>query len=282
MIPGVAVEAVVGPGDVTGRYRDELASDHPAETARLHALTETFDPGTHRRIEALGLTADWSCLDVGTGTGTVARWLAERCPHGRVIATDLDTSLVRGPVPPNLTVLRHDVTAEDFPDDSFELIYARMVLMHLPQRQRIIERMYRWLRPGGVLLLEELVHFPRHGLPEESPFRRAVDGWWAMLTASFGMDADWGSRAAQALCRAGYVDVRAEADLPVVHAGTPMADFSRLTLEMIAPRLVASGFLDAEELHRGLEEIDDQSHFSFPMALIATSGRRSRATPSEV
>ncbi|WP_158103696.1 class I SAM-dependent methyltransferase [Crossiella equi] len=269
------MDAAVGSEEAKGRYRDELGTDHPLEPARLRALTDAFDPGTRRRIEALGLDADWSSLDVGAGTGSVSHWLAARCPEGRVTATELDPSLVAGPLPPNLAVLRHDITAEDFPDGSFQLIVARMVLMHLPQRQRIVERMYRWLAPGGVLLLEELVHFPRHGLPEESPFRRAVDGWWAMLSASFGMDADWGGRAAQALCRAGYVDVRAEAELPVVHAGTSMARFSRLTLEIIASRLVASGFLDEEELRRGLEEIDDPSHFSFPMALIATSGYRS-------
>ncbi|MBD0675146.1 hypothetical protein BU198_31710 [Streptomyces sp. CBMA156] len=251
-----------------------LTHRRPEERARLDALSRAFDPQTRRRLEAAEIAPDWSCLEIGAGAGTVAHWMAARCHRGRVTATDLDVALVREPVPANLTVLVHDVTEDAFPEGAFQLIHARAVLMHLPQRERIIQRMLPWLAPGGVLLVEDLVHFPRHGLPASSPLRRVIDAWWASLATSFGMDDTWGVRVAAAMRDTGYEKVRSEADLPAFHAGSPIAEFSRLTIQAVAPRLVSTGLLSEADVHAGLEEIDDPGHLSFPIAVVATSGHR--------
>ncbi|MEU9035336.1 methyltransferase domain-containing protein [Streptomyces sp. NPDC048352] len=260
--------------EVGEQYGDVLGHQRPGERVRLDAIARTFDAQTRQRLEAVGVAADWSCLEVGAGTGTIAHWLAGQCPRGRVTATDLDVTLVQEPVPGNLTVLVHDIANDTFSEGSFDLIHARAVLMHLPQREQIVARMLEWLVPGGVLVLEELVHFPRHGLPAASPFRRVIDAWWDFLSASFGMDDAWGGRAPQVMRDAGYEDVQVAADLPAFHAGSPIAQFSRLTVLSVAPRLIAAGMLSEADVRAGLEEIDDPGHLSFPIAVIATSGRR--------
>ncbi|MFG2114000.1 class I SAM-dependent methyltransferase [Streptomyces sp. NPDC048718] len=264
----------VGPGEAREGYADVLTHRHPEERARLDALSRAFDPQTRRRLEAAAIAPDWSCLEIGAGAGTIAHWLAARCHRGRVTATDLDVTLIHEPVSAPLTVRVHDVTKDTFPEGSFELIHARAVLMHLPQRERITKRMLSWLAPGGVLLVEDLVHFPRHGLPASSPLRRVIDAWWTFLAASFGMDDTWGVRAAAVMRDAGYENVRSEADLPVFHAGSPIAEFSRLTIQAIAPRLVGAGLLGEADVRAGLEEIDDPGHLSFPIAVVATFGHR--------
>ncbi|MBD0708885.1 MULTISPECIES: class I SAM-dependent methyltransferase [unclassified Streptomyces] len=264
------------PGRARELYADVLTHRLPEEPARLDALTHAFDPQTRRRLDAVGVAPDWSCLEIGAGTGTIAHWLAERCRRGRVTATDLDVSLVHEPVPDNLGVLVHDVTKDTFPEGSFQLIHARAVLMHLPQREQVVTRMLPWLAPGGVLLVEELVDFPRHGLPESSPLRKVIDAWWSSLAASYGMDGGWGVRVAAAMRDSGYENVRAEADLLALHAGSPIAEFSRLTIQTIAPRLIGSGLLGEADVKAGLEEFADPGHLSFPIAVIATTGRRPR------
>ena len=65
------------------------------EDERLSPIEEEQDPYTTARIEALGIADDWHCLEIGAGKGSMAYWLADRCPRGRVVATDLDTSLLR-------------------------------------------------------------------------------------------------------------------------------------------------------------------------------------------
>ena len=123
------------------------------ERRRLELFAERLDPLTVRRIKAFDLTAGARCLEVGGGRGSMARWLCEYVgPAGRVTATDLDTGFLSELSLPNLDVLRHDVTSDEFPAGSFDLVHMRAVLMHIPDRMAVLRRMVSWLAPGGWLL----------------------------------------------------------------------------------------------------------------------------------
>ena len=50
---------------------------------------------------------------------------------------------------------RHDVAREAPPGDPFDLVHARLVLVHLPDRERALAAMVGALRPGGWLLVED-------------------------------------------------------------------------------------------------------------------------------
>jgi ubiquinone/menaquinone biosynthesis C-methylase UbiE len=84
-----------------------------------------------RRIKTLGLAPGARRLEVGGEGSSIARWLCEYAdPAGRVTATDLETGFLSELSLPNLDVLRHDVTNNEFPDRSFDLVHVRAVLMH--------------------------------------------------------------------------------------------------------------------------------------------------------
>jgi ubiquinone/menaquinone biosynthesis C-methylase UbiE len=122
----------------------------------LSLLEELFDPPTVERLERVGVGPGWEALEVGAGRGSIAAWLAERVrPEGRVLATDVDTTLLEERADPGVEVLRHDVLADDFPPASFDLVHCRAVLVHLADPERAVARMADWLKPGGVLVAEE-------------------------------------------------------------------------------------------------------------------------------
>ena len=101
------------------------------ERRRLDLLAARLDPLTKRRIGRLGLAPDVRCLEVGGGRGSITRWLCQDvAPRGQVTATDLDTGFLSELSLPNLTVLRHDVRTDGFPEGSFGLVHVRAVLMH--------------------------------------------------------------------------------------------------------------------------------------------------------
>jgi SAM-dependent methyltransferase len=54
-------------------------------------------------------------------------------------------------------VLRDDITGDPVEQDAFDLVHARAVLEHLPSRGEVVTRLHTALRPGGVLVLEDLV-----------------------------------------------------------------------------------------------------------------------------
>jgi SAM-dependent methyltransferase len=139
-----------------------LASRYAFDNAQPEAfwgftsLDATYDAWTIGQLETIGVTDGWRCLEVGGGGGSVGRWLATRVgPTGRVTVTDIDpVRLTEAPVA-NLEVLRHDIAADPLPERAFDLVHARLVLMHVPDRDAALRRMVSALSPGGWLLIED-------------------------------------------------------------------------------------------------------------------------------
>src|SRR5215472_13758424 len=123
-------------GEVSSHY----AFPHTGanERRRLELFEERLDPLTVRRIKALHLAPGARCLEVGGGRGSIARWLCEYVgPSGRVTATDVETGFLSELSLPNLDVVRHDVTIDEFPANSFDLVHVRAVLMHIAGRMAV-------------------------------------------------------------------------------------------------------------------------------------------------
>jgi ubiquinone/menaquinone biosynthesis C-methylase UbiE len=123
---------------------------------RFDALAELFAPWTFRHIEDLGIGEGWRCWEVGAGGPSVPRWLADRVGgEGRVLATDIDVSWARQAAGPVVEIRRHDVARDEPPAETFDLVHARLVLVHLVDREKALRSMIEALRPGGTLLIED-------------------------------------------------------------------------------------------------------------------------------
>jgi tRNA A58 N-methylase Trm61 len=83
-----------------------IGHEVPTEEQRLHLLEQMLDPDTIRTLERRGIQPSWRCLELGAGAGSIAHWLASRCPDGQVVATDLGTTFLATLSAPNLRVLR--------------------------------------------------------------------------------------------------------------------------------------------------------------------------------
>ena len=57
---------------------------------RFGALETLFDPLTIRHLTSCGVSAGWRCLEIGGGSGSIARWLGER--PARPVRSSLLTS----------------------------------------------------------------------------------------------------------------------------------------------------------------------------------------------
>ena len=130
--------------------------DNAGRTAegRYRELSRVYDENTIRHIEQRGIDKEWSCLEIGGGGGSIASWLCARVGvRGRVLATDLDTGFLEELSYANLEVRRHDIRTEGLLTGEFDLAHARLVLIHLPDRQVALRRMIDalktspWLRP---------------------------------------------------------------------------------------------------------------------------------------
>lgn len=210
----------------TGRYIFDTAAD--GEDVRLGALERAFDDGTFRHLGARGVAKGWRCLEVGAGRGSVARWLCEQVgEEGRVVATDLTTTLIEQIDAPNLEIRRHDIVDDPLEEREFDLIHSRLVLSHLPLRERVVEKLAAALAPGGWLVLEDL-ELSTAGLPY-GPGARLVPsvllGARAVLRRA-GHDARFARRLPVLLHRAGLTEVGAEGRSVVLVGGTDSVEWA--------------------------------------------------------
>ncbi|MCI3244002.1 methyltransferase [Streptomyces spinosisporus] len=226
---------------------------------RFDAFTTLFDPTTFRHLEGLGLGSGGRCWEVGAGGTSVVSWLAAKVgPEGEVVATDIDTSLLASAARPPVRVLVHDVGAEEPPGEGFDLVHARLVLVHVPDRERALRSMIEALRPGGMLLIEDadpalqpLVCLDEHG-PEERLANRLRQGFRRLL-ADRGADLSYGRRLPRLLREAGLRDVEADAYFPLTSAAC--AALESATVRQIRDRLVAAGIATNEDVDRHLANV---------------------------
>jgi SAM-dependent methyltransferase len=236
--------------------------DNTAEEARVRfaALPTIFDPGTIRHLSALGVGPGWRCLEVGAGGGSIATWLAERVgPSGSVLATDVEPRFLEALNRPNLEVRRHDITVDPLPEATFDLVHTRLVLLHLPERERALDRMVAALRPGGWLLAEEFDAMALPPDPELNPDEQPVEALWTMrrLMTERGVDLRFGRRLPGWLKARGLVEIEAEGRTFLWRGGSPGGQLDRSNVEQLRGALLEGGFIDEQELERDLARLDD-------------------------
>lgn len=96
-----------------------------------------------------------------------------------MLTSDLDIDLLKKIDAPNVTVRRIDVVWDDL-GSGYDLVVARAILHHLPERAVVLERLTAAVRPGGFIVLEEPDFHPV--LATDSPTLRTFwEGWlvWA-------------------------------------------------------------------------------------------------------
>lgn len=243
------------------------------ERSRLQLLAEVYDPLTAEQLDAIGVGEGWRCLDVGAGGGAVTQMLADRVgATGSVLAVDIDTGLLERLADDRIEVRHHDLLREPLPADEFDLVHARLVLMHLPSRLDALRRLVHAARPGGWVAAID----PDFGTVECAP---ASQAWQRARSAYFdatiagGWDPRYGARLCGDLRAVGLVDVHAGYVAVSGPGGSARARLFSLTLERVRDRLIRFGATSEEidEARRALE--DPASTYSSPMACVAHARR---------
>ena len=235
-----------------------LANRQSGAQRRLAALSALFDESTFRHLRDVGLGPGWRVWEVGAGGPAVPEWLAGQVgPQGQVLATDLDPAAIPAPSA-NVLVRRHDVGADPPPDGPFDLVHARLVLVHVPQRDRALAAMVAALRPGGRLVVEEAdpalqpLACLEHSGPAEQLANRLKTAFRRLMTER-GVDLAYGRTLPRRLREAGLADVRADAYFPV--AGPACRELEVATIVQTHNRLTAAGLATEEEIGEHLANL---------------------------
>ncbi|OIK23187.1 class I SAM-dependent methyltransferase [Streptomyces malaysiense] len=245
---------------------------------RFDAFATLFDPTTFRHIDALGIEPGWRCWEVGAGGTSVVSWLARRVgPDGTVVATDIDTSRLAPVDQPPVEIRTHDVGAEEPPGEGFDLVHARLVLVHVPDRASALTSMIRALKPGGRLLVEDadpalqpLTCPDEHG-PEQRLANRLRQGFRGLL-AERGADLSYGRRLPRLLREAGLREVEADGFFPMTSSACVALEAA--TVRQIRGRLLDAGLATEEEIDRHLANVEAGGMDLATAPMISAWGRK--------
>jgi len=254
------------------RYRDGIFSHSiSSERQRLGLLESVLDRHTRSRFKALGVKPGDHVLEVGGGGGSVARWLAEQ--NAQVTVTDLDTTFLEELADHGVRVLRHDMYTESFPPGSFDFIHARYVVIHLPDPDKAVARLVEWLRPGGVLFLEEPSSFPVLDSPHPA-YRTVMRAFRTHLEQSVGTDTGWARTLPVPLEKAGLVDIGFDARLQLVNGGDDEAEWWRLNLEQSRQAIVAAGLAKDTDFDAAYRELASPQFHDLSLAVLTAWGSK--------
>ncbi|MGW0707618.1 methyltransferase domain-containing protein [Streptomyces sp. NPDC002643] len=262
------------------RTDGHLLDHRQAETGqRSEAFAALFDRTTFRHMEGFGLGSGWRCWEVGAGGASVVSWLAKKVgPTGKVIATDTDLSwAVPSVVRPPVEALIHRVDVDQPPGEGFDLVHARLSLVHVRDQERALWSMIKALRPGGRLLIEDAdialqpLACLEEGGPEHQLANRLRQAVRALLV-EHGVDTAHGRRLPRLLRAVGLRGVEADAYFPV--AAPACAALETSTIQQLRAHLVAAGLVTDEEIDRHLANVASGTMDIATAPLISAWGRR--------
>lgn len=260
-------------------HRYSFDASWEGERQRLALIEEWLDPHSIRIFEEHRVQRGWRCLDVGAGGGSISQWLCNRVgPAGSVVAVDADTRFLEKLGAANLEVVRADVEQEDLPEAAFDLVHTRFLLQHLPERDRVLEKLARALKPGGLLLVLDSGGAPPQAMQQVERFNRFGLAFLEAASKT-GWDLTWAPNLPQRLSGLGLEDVRARSFREFVRGSSRgYTGFSAASIDRLRERLVATGRVDSTDIDATIGMLRDPASAFLTFECWVASARRGAAS----
>lgn len=137
-----------------------------SELDRLRRQADVLSDHANRLLDQVGLMPGHRAVDMGCGPRGVLDLLARRVGRaGKVIGMDQSPAMVEQARAfilesghSNVEVVVGDVTEPKLPEESFDLVHARLLIINLPPSSvaRALSQMMTLLRPRGVIALQDI------------------------------------------------------------------------------------------------------------------------------
>lgn len=250
---------------------------------RLRVLARVMHASTTSLFQRLGVGNGLMCLDVGCGGGDVSVELARRvAPSGKVVGVDIDETILNLATREaeesgvrNVEFRTWDIRTHDA-SFLFDLVYARFLLTHLDDPARAVASLYKHLRPGGMVIVEDVHVSGAFTYPDSEAVQRLRELYCAVVR-SRGGDPDIGPRLPVLLADGGFEQVEMNVVQPAGTQGEVKL-LNPLTLEGIADTVLQDRLASREEIDSVVEELyefaeNPRTVASFPRVVQAW-GRR--------
>jgi SAM-dependent methyltransferase len=245
------------------------ASDYVLATGaravgRLLMLDDIYAPAGKRGLLKAGLKAGMHVADFGCGVGAMTRNLAEMVgPNGRATGIDIhEPQLVEAANQcarcglSNVSFCKADACDTRLPDNMFDLVYCRFLLIHVPDPLACLREMKRVLKPGGIIFAED--GDLRSGGSAPSSALDHFGGLFERLGPRKGVDYRLGRDLYHLVKRAGFEGVEVDIYQPAYSRGRERV-ILKWSIEEAGEGLIGAGLLTSSELEYTLDQMQTAS-----------------------
>jgi ubiquinone/menaquinone biosynthesis C-methylase UbiE len=183
-------------------------------------------------------------LSVGCGPGVILRAVTDLDSSIRATGIDVSEGRLQQAKEKNrgnsrVQFVCGDAQSMEFQSNSFDLVYCRMLLQYLKEKERAVSEMARVCKPGGTVLLQDLDGQLLWHYPEDPAVQRTLERVVTALGAT-GFDAFVGRKLFWLAQNAGLTNVDVQSECYHLIAGAADPQILRqweLKLEIARPQL---------------------------------------------
>lgn len=194
-----------------------------------------------------------TCLDVGCGSGDVTMELARLAgKRGKAIGTDLDPTKIElaRQEAQALGISSFEFRVADIRETQgvpgFDAVYARFLLAHLSDPVQTVDTFYQLVKPGGLVILED-IDFSGYLVYPESPAFGRYHQLYCAVVRKRGGDPNIGPRLPLLLCAQGFTNVEMALTQPMAMQGE-IKLLNPVTMQNIADAVVNEKLATREEV----------------------------------
>jgi SAM-dependent methyltransferase len=246
--------ALAGPG----KYALATGAD---AVGRLDVLHKIYSSAGQEVLLQAGLTAGMAVADFGCGPGIMTRLLASLVgPSGSVTGVDLHAAQLEQARQlcaldglANTTFATANACATRLPADRFDLVYCRFLLLHLTDPAACLKEMWRVLKPGGILVVEDGDLASAGSVPPT-----ALDAFadlFCRLGPIRGVDYSIANRLCHLVADTGFSIVNLKVHQPAERAGLSGL-LLKWSVEEAGEAFVEAGLITLEQLQATVREME--------------------------
>lgn len=227
---------------------------------RLRILSRVMRPTTLALFDRIGIRRDARCLDVGCGGGDVTLDIARvAAPQGSAVGTDIDETklaLARAEASDQgvrNVEFRNGDASGSLGSAEFDVVYARFLLTHLSDPAACVARMREAVRPGGLVVVEDVDFTGHFSYPASAALQRYIQLYSGTVLARGG-DANIGPRLPSLLLDAGIERIGMNVVQPSGLEGETKL-INPITMQSIADAVLQEGLATADEIDKVVTEL---------------------------